>query len=80
MLMPASVTFLLQDNSNSSLEKNQMLEHSFEESDNDENQTKKNHLSISDNQGEAILLDIEEHSQQKVSSSVLIVRMYHFSN
>ena len=77
--MPASVTFRIQGNSNSSLAKNHMLEHSSEESDEDDDhhQTSKNQLSKSDNQGEAILLDIEENPPLTVSSSRLYF-IYHY--
>ena len=70
--MPSSVTFLIQENSNSSLEKNHMLEYSSDESDDQDQRIGKNQLSKSDDQGEAILLEMEENCRENVSFSSLI--------
>lgn len=64
--MPSSVTFLIQENSNSSLEQNHMLEYSSDESDDQDQRIERKHLA---DQGEAILLEMQENAQENVSFS-----------
>lgn len=57
-----------------------MLEYSSDESVDQDQRIGKNQLSKSDDQGEAILLEMEENSRQNVSFSFLIVHLIDHSS